>query len=177
MSVCTRLLNAPNSFAGPVAIEDGVVHIQNNTSLGSTGAGTTVADGATLQIEFVGALAEDAGEAEGDAGFVALGGLDGFEADFVDRAATPKSFLSLVNPPERVTDTFASYQKYLWASNAFVEKVYQLDKEKALDGAGTPESVRFLNERLAAGSQMLVDLWYTAWLESAEPLPEGKSEN
>lgn len=54
----TLLLNAPNSFSGPVAIDAGVVHIQNNTSLGSTGAGTTVADGATLQIEFVGALAE-----------------------------------------------------------------------------------------------------------------------
>lgn len=54
----TLLLNAPNSFQGAVAINEGVVHIQNNTSLGTTGAGTTVADGATLQIESVGALAE-----------------------------------------------------------------------------------------------------------------------
>ncbi len=54
----TLLLGAANSFGGPVAINEGVVHIQNNTSLGTTGAGTTVADGATLQIEFVGALAE-----------------------------------------------------------------------------------------------------------------------
>jgi autotransporter-associated beta strand protein len=54
----TLLLGAANSFTGPVFINEGVVHIQNNTSLGTTGAGTTVADGATLQIEFVGALAE-----------------------------------------------------------------------------------------------------------------------
>ncbi len=54
----TLLLNAPNNFSGPVAINAGVVHIQNNTSLGTIGAGTTVADGGTLQIEFVGALAE-----------------------------------------------------------------------------------------------------------------------
>ncbi len=54
----TLLLNAPNAFSGPVAINAGVIHIQNNTSLGTTGAGTTVADGGTLQVEFVGALAE-----------------------------------------------------------------------------------------------------------------------
>ncbi len=54
----TLLLNAPNSFAGLVEINAGLVHIQNNTSLGTTGVGTTVVDGATLQVEFVGALAE-----------------------------------------------------------------------------------------------------------------------
>ena len=94
-----------------------------------------------------------------------------FESDFVDHAAAAKSFASLVNAPQRVGDPFGDYQKYLWASHALVERVYQFDQQHSLDGAGTPDSVRFLNERLAAGAQMLVNLWYTAWLQSGEPLP------
>jgi hypothetical protein len=94
-----------------------------------------------------------------------------FESDFVDHAATPNSFAGLVNAPQRVGDPFGDYQKYLWASHALIEPVYQFDKQHALDGAGTPDSVKFLNARLAAGSQMLLNLWYTAWLESGEPVP------
>ena len=94
-----------------------------------------------------------------------------FESDFVDHAATAKSFAGLVHAPERVTNTFSDYQTYLRATFALVPRVYELDKQGAFDGTGTPESLKFLNERLAAGSQMLLDLWYTAWLQSAEPLP------
>jgi autotransporter-associated beta strand protein len=52
------LLSGANTYDGTTRIDAGVVHIQNNTSLGTPGVGTTVRDGATLQIEFVGALAE-----------------------------------------------------------------------------------------------------------------------
>jgi hypothetical protein len=96
-----------------------------------------------------------------------------FETDFVNRTvASPASFEGLVNPPERVADPFNDYMKYLWASNALVPQVYEFEKAKAFDGTGSPESVKFLDDRLAAGAQMLVNLWYTAWLESAEPLPQ-----
>jgi hypothetical protein len=94
-----------------------------------------------------------------------------FETDFVNRAATATSFAGLVNAPTQVADPFADYMKYLWASHALIEKVYQFDKAKAYDGSGSPDAVKFLQERLAAGSQMLVDLWYTAWVKSGEPLP------
>jgi len=36
------------------------------------------------------------------------------------------------------------------------------------------ESKKFVTERLAAGSQMLANLWYTAWLGSATSRPEGR---
>lgn len=52
------LLSGANSYRGPTTIQGGLIHIQNNTSLGSMAAGTTVQDGGTLQVEFVGALAE-----------------------------------------------------------------------------------------------------------------------
>ena len=37
----------------------------------------------------------------------------------------------------------------------------------ALYGKGSTEAFDFTTHRLAAGSQMLLNLWYTAWLDSA----------
>jgi hypothetical protein len=53
-----------------------------------------------------------------------------------------------------------------------VENVYALEKAGGFNGKGSPEAFDFTAHRLAAGSQMLLDLWYTAWLESAVPVPE-----
>jgi len=96
-----------------------------------------------------------------------------FETDFVNRVvSSPSTFAALVNPPQRVADPFNDYMKYLWASHALVPQVYEFEKVKGFDGTGTTDSVKFLEQRLAAGAQMLVDLWYTAWLHSGEPLPQ-----
>jgi hypothetical protein len=54
-------------------------------------------------------------------------------------------------------------------SNALVENVYALEKA---GGQGSPAAFEFTTHRLAAGSQMLLDLWYTAWMESAVLAPE-----
>jgi hypothetical protein len=69
-------------------------------------------------------------------------------------------------------DLFASYVAYLRHSNSYVEKVYQLEKAGGFVGAGTAESRDFTAERLAAGASMLRDMIYTAWLESAKPVPD-----
>jgi len=69
-------------------------------------------------------------------------------------------------------DMFDSYVAYLRHTNSYVEKVYQLDKAGGFIGAGSPESREFTAERLAAGASMLRDMIYTAWLESAKPVPD-----
>ncbi|MGD0786975.1 MAG: S1/P1 nuclease [Terracidiphilus sp.] len=69
-------------------------------------------------------------------------------------------------------DLFLSYVAYLRHTNSYVEKVYQLEKAGGFVGAGTPESREFTAERLAAGASMLRDMIYTAWLESAKPVPD-----
>lgn len=74
--------------------------------------------------------------------------------------------------PRPMGDEFDDYIAYLRHSNTFVERVYQLDKAKGFDGAGTPEAKQFTEERLAAGATMLRDMIYSAWLESAKPVPE-----
>lgn len=98
-----------------------------------------------------------------------------FENDFVNRTITARDFASMVGAPRQLTDPFGDYLKYLWASHGFVKQVYELDKSGSFNGAGTPEAVKFTERRLAAGAQMLLDLWYTAWLESAEALQGGAS--
>ena len=56
--------------------------------------------------------------------------------------------------------------------NGLVEQVYSLEKAGSFIGKGTPAGFEFTTQRLAAGSQMLLDLWYTAWLDSAIPAPD-----
>jgi hypothetical protein len=69
-------------------------------------------------------------------------------------------------------EIFDSYVAYLRHTKSYVEKVYQLDKAGGFAGAGSPESREFTAERLAAGASMLRDMIYTAWLESAKPVPD-----
>jgi hypothetical protein len=95
-----------------------------------------------------------------------------FESDYVRANIAAKDFAPLVKAPERLNDPFADYIAYLKSSNSLVEKVYQLEKAGGFTGKGSPEALEFTTHRLAAGAQMLLDLWYTAWLESAVPVPE-----
>jgi S1/P1 Nuclease len=90
-----------------------------------------------------------------------------FESNYVADNIKAADFSQLVHPPQKLSDPFANYVEYLKQSNKLVEQVYQLDKAKAFDGKGTPQAFDFTTHRLAAGSQMLLDLWYTAWLDSA----------
>jgi hypothetical protein len=69
-------------------------------------------------------------------------------------------------------DMFDAYVAYLRHTATYVEQVYQLDKAGAFIGAGTPESRDFTAARLAAGASMFRDMIYTAWIDSAQPVPD-----
>jgi hypothetical protein len=90
-----------------------------------------------------------------------------FEGEFVQHNLKKLDVSRLLHAPVRIEHPFADYVGFLRESNAQVEKLYQLEKAKAFDGQGTPEGVEFVRARLAAGAQMLLNLWYTAWVESA----------
>jgi hypothetical protein len=101
-------------------------------------------------------------------GYTAQRGIHSqFESIYVAQTIASKDFANLVHPPERLSDPFGHYVAYLKVSNRLVEKVYELEKAGALNGKGSAEAFDFTTHRLAAGAQMLLDLWYTAWLESA----------
>jgi len=95
-----------------------------------------------------------------------------FESAYVAANITARDFAGLVKNPERLDDPFERYVAYLRESNGLVENVYALEKAGGFAGKGSPAAYDFTTHRLAAASQMLLNLWYTAWLESATPTPE-----
>ena len=97
-----------------------------------------------------------------------------FESDFVRaNVRAEKDIAPLIpNKPGVYGDVFDQYVGYLRATNAKVEETYRLEKTGAFTGAGTPEGKAFVNERVAAGATELRDLIYTAWVRSADPVPE-----
>ena len=94
-----------------------------------------------------------------------------FETEFVAKNLKVSDFEKLVNAPQAISDPFADYVTYLHQSNRLVTQLYSLDKDQAFENQGTPVGKDFVARRLAAASQKLVDLWYTAWLESAKEVP------
>ena len=101
----------------------------------------------------------------------------GFHSDFETRFVKesfkgPNDFVSLLRAPKVVEKPFGAYQEFLKASNAMVPQVYELEKSGAFNGKGTTEGREFVRQRLAAGAQMLADLWYTTWMESATDPPD-----
>lgn len=94
------------------------------------------------------------------------------ETTFVNANPEVTKFADLLTTPVLLKDPFNDYIAYLRQSQLLVERAYQLDKECGFDGHGSPASREFIRHRLAAGSQMLLNMWYTAWVESAqEPEP------
>jgi hypothetical protein len=94
------------------------------------------------------------------------------EGTFVAANQKQLQFIDLVPAsPRLLADPFQDYLNYLRASHQYVEKVYQLEKAGEFDGEGTSESREFIRQRLAAGAQMLRDMWYSAWMQSAQDPP------
>lgn len=91
-----------------------------------------------------------------------------FESEYVKARIKPEDFTGLVNTARPVPDVFADIVGYLVDSANLTPELYRLEKAARWDAANTrPESKKFVAARLAAGSQMLANLWYTAWLNSA----------
>ncbi len=95
-----------------------------------------------------------------------------FESPFVEANIHEPAVQALMTPVQLIQgNMFDACVAYLRRSAAFIEEVYQLDKEGGFTGAGTAESRSFTAARLAAGASMLRDMIYTAWIDSAQPVP------
>jgi hypothetical protein len=101
-----------------------------------------------------------------------------FEGDFVRSAGIRAEDLSdRLGPPEFLRDPFADFLGLIYESQTMVEEVYRLDRDGGFAGAGSADGREFAGSadgreftlsRLAAASQMLLNLWYTAWVASAD---------
>ncbi|MBP6820648.1 MAG: hypothetical protein KA368_03855 [Acidobacteria bacterium] len=94
-----------------------------------------------------------------------------FEEEFVSAKISQNDILSLVSTSPRVIEKpREELWDYLKASNKLVEPLYILDKKEQFGATNNSnEHKKFVSERLAAGAQMLRDLWWTAWVTSAVP--------
>jgi hypothetical protein len=95
-----------------------------------------------------------------------------YEAAYVDAAVDIAAVRPKVQAPQRLTNVFDSIKRYVNQSFAELEPVYELEKT----GEFNPEKPRakgteFITAELARAGTMLGSLWYTAWLESGEPVP------
>jgi hypothetical protein len=96
-----------------------------------------------------------------------------FEGPFVAANIHPADVQAKMTSVKPIDgDMFDAYVAYLRHTATFIEKVYQLDKVGGFAGAGTPDSREFTADRLAAGASMLRDMIYSAWLDSAQPVPD-----
>ncbi len=91
-----------------------------------------------------------------------------FEEEYVGAKINLNDILPSIDENARVINNpREEVWNFLRASNALVEQLYILDKKEQF-GAGNAslEHKKFVCERMAAGAQMLRDLWWTAWMTS-----------
>jgi hypothetical protein len=94
-----------------------------------------------------------------------------FEGEFVQARIKFTDLQPLIaGQPKTFKNLRTEIIAYLKASHAEVERLYELDKVVALDSLNnTVDARQFAAVRLAAGAEMLRDLWWTAWATSWEP--------
>src|SRR5215475_7235003 len=94
-----------------------------------------------------------------------------FEELYVQTHIQLNDLLPLVGKERVIAKPREEIWNYIRSSHALVEQLYVLDKQEKFDAeTKSSEHKKFVSERLAAGAQMLRDLWWTAWVTSA-PAP------
>ena len=98
-----------------------------------------------------------------------------FESTFVAANIKPADVVTLMTAAREMSDVFDDYVAYLRSSSRLIERDLSTGRklEAALDCVGTAENSKQLKaERRAAAASELRDIYYTAWMESAKPVPE-----
>ena len=96
-----------------------------------------------------------------------------FESVFVSANLRSLDVEGKMTPVKAIEgNLFDAYMAYLRRTRGYVDELYRLDKNGGFEGSGTAASRAFTAERLAAGASILRDMIYTAWLRSAEPVPQ-----
>ena len=92
-----------------------------------------------------------------------------FESGFVQANVELDDLLPLIEAePRHLDDVHGQVWAYLLESNEKVTRLYELEQQFGfIPDRPHAETKDFAVERLAAGANMLRDLWWTAWMESA----------
>jgi len=101
---------------------------------------------------------------------------DRFESDYVNLiGATEADLLQYVpKDPRYLEDVWQATLQHSLEARNFVEDVYRLDLRSAFQKKDDAEARELVCKRMAAGAAFLRDLAYTAWIDSAKPVPPVK---
>jgi hypothetical protein len=107
-------------------------------------------------------------------GFTTEPGFHGrFESQYVGENIRAADLIPHMNPrPRTLTDIRLEVMAHLQRSHLRLERLYELDLEArwSAETRGSAHRV-FAIARLVAGANMLRDMWWSDWLESARPEP------
>jgi hypothetical protein len=94
-----------------------------------------------------------------------------FESGYVGAKIKLADIMARMDTNARVLPDFrTAIVAYLHESNAQVEPFYRLDKLSRFDtNTVNPANKEFAVDRLVFGAKMLRDIWWTAWVTSAQP--------
>lgn len=95
-----------------------------------------------------------------------------FESTFVGNNITDAEVKPLIGPVTPIGDEWTAFLGYLHQTGSYTGQTYELYKQGAFTGAGTPAGRQFAEQRLAAGATMLRNMIVAAWQKSADPVPE-----
>jgi hypothetical protein len=92
-----------------------------------------------------------------------------YETAYVDAAISESVVKSKVTPPLRLGNVFIAVKDHLGKALAELEPIYEMEKAGEFNPMlPRPKGTDFIVIELARGATMLSNLWYTAWMESAE---------
>jgi len=99
-----------------------------------------------------------------------------FESNFVDLIATSEGDVLAYVPKEAryLDDPWQAILQHSLDSRNFVEEVYRIDLRAGFKNKEDKDARAFTYKRIGAGAAFLRDLAYTAWIDSAKPVPQVK---
>ena len=99
-----------------------------------------------------------------------------FETQYVQANVALPGVLALVGDSARVISDFRTGMlNYLSESFSQVVPLYELEKVTPFQAeTSTPAQKAFASARLAAGAEMLRDIWWTAWVTSGQTVPTSR---
>jgi hypothetical protein len=96
-----------------------------------------------------------------------------YESAYVDAAIELTNTRPKVQPPQRLLNVFGSIKQHLIQGFADLEPMYDMEKTGEFHPEQPrPRGTEFIATEIARAATMLSNLWYTAWIESGEPLPK-----
>ena len=101
---------------------------------------------------------------------------DRFESDYVELIATNETDVLRYVPksPRYLDDPWQAVLQHSLDSRNFVEDVYRVDLRGGFKNKEDKEARELVYKRIGAGAAFLRDLAYTAWIDSARPVPPVK---